>query len=203
MGQGSSYQDESLIDALRQGGKPREQAMAKLYRAEVGAMVTFIQRQGGDEETARDIFQDAVVQLLMAVESGTFGGQSSLRTYLFAIGKRMWYTRLRRLQTERKFQSTLTPEELRVVEQTPEGALIDQHQRELVQEVLDQVGDTCCMVLTLWSMKYPMKEIAEQVGYAKEQIARNKKSKCLKALQEIVRQRPDVRNLVRELSSEP
>ncbi len=201
MGKGNSYQDAPLIAALRRGGRAREQAMAELYRAEVEAMVSFIQRQGGDEETARDIFQDAVIQLLTAIESEVFAGQSSLRTYLFAIGKRMWYNRLRRQQTERRYQESLTPEELRVIEQTPEGSLMDQHQRELISGVLDQLGQTCREVLTLWSMKYAMKEIAERVGYANEQTARNKKSKCLRSLQELVRERPAVRDLVKELSS--
>lgn len=202
MNKDSSYSDQALTLDIQYGGARRERAMAHLYRSHVGAMVAFIVRQGGDEETARDIFQDAVVQLLLAVEQGTFQGNSTLRTYLFAVGKHLWFNRLRRIGTEQRYRETLPPAEARVLEQTPESRLLDQHQQALLQDLMGQLGDTCREVLTLWSMKYAMKEIAERVGYANEQTARNKKSKCLKALQELVRARPAVRTLVQELSSD-
>lgn len=195
----ATYEDHDLMTDIRDGGLARERAMAFLYRSHVGAMVAFIRRQGGDEEVARDIFQDAVVQLLTAVEDETFQGQSTLRTYLFAVGKRMWYTQIRRQQTEQRYLDTLSPAEQRIMEQTPERRLAQSHEQEMVQRVLEQLGERCQEVLTLWSMKYAMREIAEKVGYANEQIARNKKTKCLKSLKELVRVSPALRTLVQEM----
>ncbi len=201
MGKRDRFDDPQLVQAIAQGGPAREQAMRQLYQDHLPAGLRYLRKLGSDDEQSRDIFQDAVVQLMLTVEAGKFQGQSSLRTYLFAISKNLWYSRLRRQDVELRYREGLTPEEERVLAQTPEVRLMDSHQRDLVQAVLGQLGDACRQVLTLWSFKYDMREIAAQLGYANEQIARNKKSKCLRRLKEMVKQRPAVRSLVRELIS--
>jgi len=199
MGKAQSMHSQNLVEAMQNGGKAREMAMKELYRSHAGKVIAFIRQHGGEEEEARDIFQDAVIQVMIATESGTFKGQSSLGTYLFAVSKNLWFSRIRRQQTERKYRAQLLPQEQQILDSTPEVRLMDRHQTELVKEVIGQLGEKCQQVLSMWSRKYAMKEIAGKVGYANEQIARNKKTQCMKALKNLVKENPNVQSLVREL----
>lgn len=199
MRQKTQYADEELVAAIRAGGREREDAVAWLYRRYVDRMVRFITARSGSEAAARDVFQDAVITLLTAIEEGRFRGQSSLSTYLFAIGKNLWYRRFNRSLRETAL-NTQAPEV-----QTPEAAPPPDRQymasetQALLDELLGSLKAKCRQVLSLWARKYAMKDIAAEMGYANEQVARNKKNQCLNELKERVRQHPSARSLIAEL----
>ena len=188
-----------MLEQLRQGGSVREKAMRELYLHEYDAAVTYLRKLGCDGETACDLFQDAVIQLLLAVEEDKFQGKSSIRTYLYAIGKNLWYTRLRRQGVEQKYQDRLAQAPEPAHSPTPEALMLEKSQSQQIQALLSLLGEACQQVLSLWSLRYDMREIAAKLGYANDQIARNKKSKCLSRLKKIVAEHPSARNMVREL----
>ena len=51
----------------------------------------------------------------------------------------------------------------------------------------------------MWAMHYSMKEIAMELEFKDEQVARNHKSRCLKKIQEIMRKNPAIKKLLHEL----
>lgn len=199
MGKRKSYRDFDMLKQLRQGGAARERAMRQLYLAEAEGALQYLRKLGCDDEAAQDVFQDAVVELLIAIEEEKFQGQSSLKTYLFGIAKHLWFARLRRQGVEQRYQDRLMADPTPERPVTPEGLYLRQHQQEKIDGVLQQLGDACREVLTLWSLRYDMKEIATRMGYANDQIARNKKSRCLQRLKQLVSSNPAVRELVQEL----
>ena len=201
MKQKAAYTDEALLAAIRAGGREREQAMAWLYRRHVEGMVRFITARNGSAEAARDVFQDAVISLLMAVEDGRFRGQSSLSTYLYAIGKNLWYRRFNRSLREESLDGQ--PLDVPELEPGPDLRYMDQEVGQLMGELLGSLKAKCREVLGLWARKYAMKEIAAELGYANEQVVRNKKNQCLNELKERVRQHPSARQLVAELLDTP
>ena len=199
MGKRKLFSDAELIEAIKQGGSVREQAMRQLYLSERDTALGYLAKLGAEEEKARDLFQDAVVSVMIAVEEEKFQGQSSLRTYLFAVCKNQWFAHLRRRNVEQRYRDGLSPAEERIVAETPEVRTIEHHQQAMISHLLEGVGKACKQVLSLWSLKYSMEEIAERMGYANGQIARNKKSKCLRKLKELVKEHPAIRSLVQEM----
>jgi len=193
------YSDEAIIAAIKAGGKQREEITAYLYERHVAEVIAFIQARKGSEAAARDVFQDAMIQLLVAVETDRFKGESALSTYLFAMSKNLWFRRYRRMQVAHKYLDTLEPEADRVAASTPEVELLGAEQQTQIGAIMDQLPEKCKSVLILWSMKYAMREIADQIGYKNEQVARNKKNMCLKALKALVREQPAIRHMLQEL----
>ncbi|MEM6345560.1 MAG: sigma-70 family RNA polymerase sigma factor [Bacteroidota bacterium] len=191
------YTDKQIIEAIRSGGTQCEAMMAYLYPRYVNQIIAFVRERGGKEAEAEDIYQDAIVNLLLAIQDGRFEGRSAVSTYLFAISKNLWYRRFRRHNLEDDYRATLPGDEQDA--NTPEVLLLEADQHSLLFEVLDQLKDKCREVLGLWSQKYNMKEIAERLGYQNDQVVRNKKNLCLKELKNKLRDQPALRTVLREM----
>ena len=80
-----SYTDQDIITAVLAGGSECERVMAYLYGRYVNQIIAFVRERSGTEEEAKDIYQDAIVNLLLAIQDGRFEGRSAVSTYLFAI----------------------------------------------------------------------------------------------------------------------
>ena len=175
----------------RSGGSACDQAMEYLYRHNVDQIVGFIVKRNGSREEAKDVFQDAMVNLLMSIRSGKFEGKSSLHTYLYAISKNLWYRRFNRSVRADEYKASNPTDDKDTI--TPELTLISDDQHAQLMELMDKLKRNCKEVLYLWAQKYSMKEIAENLGYGNEQVVRNKKNHCLKELKELVRTHPEIR----------
>ena len=192
-----SYTDASLVAAIKKGGIPEDRALAYLIKEDYGKVKNFIIKHNGSEADAEDVFQDGLTALLMNIRKGSFQGQSSVHTYLFAICKGIWYKRFQKFVRERNYQNSLT-----VVEEdynTPEVGLLDQEQQGLLHGLFDRLREKCKEVLLMWSNGFNMEEIAEKQGYSSAQAAMNKKSKCLKQLHQLLSENPSLRTSIREL----
>ena len=75
----------------------------------------------------------------------------------------------------------------------PMASLISGEEKKMVLEVLSLVGDQCkeLLIATIYH-EMTMKDVVAQGNYSNEQIARNKKYKCLKRLKELVAERPEL-----------
>ncbi|MEO0900095.1 MAG: sigma-70 family RNA polymerase sigma factor [Bacteroidota bacterium] len=188
--------DQDLIHGIKSGGKLCEEAMRVIYAQYVDEAVSYLTRRSFQEEEARDVVQDAVINLLMNIQQGKFQGNSSLKTYLFAISKNLWLRKLRRQGVE---ESYLDKQDKDAVDtESPEVLVMGDQKKRDLQEIMGNLKEKCLEVLSLWSQKYAMKEIAEQLGYMNEQVVRNKKNHCMKELKELVRQNPEVRRTIQE-----
>ena len=192
-----AYTDEAIITAVKAGGRKCETVMAYLYESQIRQVTAFILERNGSEDEAKDIWQDAIVNFLLSVQEGRFEGRSAVSTYLFAISKNLWYRRFRRMNLEHNYREQ-QPEEKKNQE-SPEILLLSVDQQEKLNEVLGRLKTNCREVLSLWSQKYAMKEIAEKLGYQNEQVVRNKKNLCLKELKSLLKANPSVRALLHEL----
>lgn len=192
-----TYTDQEIIQAVRKGGRSCEQVMEYLYGRYVNQVIAFVRERSGTEAEAQDVYQDAIVNLLLAIQDGRFEGRSAVSTYLFAISKNLWYRRFRRQNLEGDYRATLTGED--TDPNTPELLLLEADRQTQLNSILDQLKDKCRAVLSLWAQKYAMKEIAEQLGYQNEQVVRNKKNLCLKELKKLLQQQPALREKIQQL----
>lgn len=186
------FTDEDLTKAIQQGGAAMERAMRHFYEegAYQQAFIHWLGKKGGQMEDAKDIFQDGLSHLIVNIRAGKFQGNSSLKTYLFRICTNLWNTKFRRSQKLESIKETL-PEE-KEPEASPEEILLYQEQEVLLAAVLSQIGKSCKKVLGLWSLSYSMAEIAQEMDYKSEGMARKKKYECFKKLMALLKDRPDL-----------
>ena len=192
-----NYSDAELIADIKAGGLRCEKAMEYVYKKHIETVISFITARNGTRDEGKDIFQDAVIQLLLNVQQGVFQGNSALGTYLFAISKNLWYRRFSRVKREETYATQMIP--LSTESEDPEMRLMTKDQQAQVGSLLDRLKPKCREVLLLWGRKFAMKEIADRLGYTNEQVVRNKKNLCLKELKEQVQANPELRQWIHEI----
>jgi len=162
-----------------------EQPVNELYQRYFENIVSQVCVNGGNREDGSDIFQDAVLILIEKVKSGQFKGNSSIKTFLSAIARNLWLFELR-TRSRRKNRETLYTN----LEDTTTGTeevFFSNKQHLDLEIIFNEIGETCKKILTgFYYEEKSMKEILTEVDYENEQVLRNKKSKCMKKLKELI-----------------
>ncbi len=179
------FTDTEVISSLINSGA-MDAAIKFLYREHFELLSRYILNNSGNEQDAEDIFQDVIVAFVNLVQAGKFRGESSIRTFLFSLNKNIWLNELKRkgraLAREEKYERQTDHNEL-----TADMALELQQTKEGLMAVIGELGDNCKKILLLFYFENKsMKEILAELPYENEQVVRNKKSKCLKKLEQII-----------------
>ena len=192
----NTYSDQQLLLAFQQGGYALEQAMRWLYlesdcRREI---LTYVAGKNGSLEDAEDVFQDGVKQLILNVRAGKFRGEGSVQGYLFGMCRNFWHRRFQQQMRDKQYAGKVKQET--VVPDTPES-LAEKEEREAnLEKLLMSLGEKCRKVLVLWKLNYSMKEIADEMSYKSEGVARKKKHQCFQKLLSIIEEEPQWKELI-------
>lgn len=180
----SELTDDQLLIMLQSGeDQARNKALKSIYQDNFRAIATFIKQNSGRPEDAEDIFQEGLMALYEQIIDGRFKGASTIKTYLFAICRNKWMKRLRKASVKKETLGNET-DFADGAEQALDHLIADEEANTLA-DLLEQVGADCKKVLLLYYYERKrMQEIAQLMGFANAQIAKNKKSRCLKKLKE-------------------
>lgn len=165
--------------------------VAYMYEQYFEAVEIDIRVNGGNHQDAADIFQEAVLIVVDKIKTGKFRGDSSVRTFLLGIAKNLWLfekrSRDRRSKRETQFaQLEDTDSEL-------QDRMFNVDESKVVKALFIQVGELCARILSgVYYEKLPMKELLRQFNYENEQVLRNRKSKCMKKLKELLSNNPQL-----------
>ncbi|WP_162944759.1 RNA polymerase sigma factor [Flavisolibacter nicotianae] len=174
----------------------------QLYRENFDLLSRYVQNNSGSEQDAEDIFQEVMVAFIQLLKAGRFRGESSIRTFLFSLNKNIWLNELKRRgrasKREEKYEKNMNREV-----QTADIAMELQQTRSELLNTLEALGENCKKILLLFYYENKsMKEMVGELPYENEQVVRNKKSKCLKKLAELVKGNPllydQLKNFVHE-----
>jgi len=167
---------------------PKE--ISKLYYANRDTFLNFGKKYGLNFDDLSDIYQEAFIALRKHALSGKLNTvNSSLKTYLFGIGKFMIYDLLK----ERKKTTSYEPS-LHVADETIEPIAFKNTNEELTieQQLLrtffKKLGKKCQEMLTLfYSRGLSIDEIVECTNYTSNSVVRSQKSRCIKTLKEMIK----------------
>lgn len=182
--------DQELVEMLQAGGRLMEDAARHLLHdgSLEGKVIAFVRARGGSIEDAEDVFIEGISQLVINVRNNKFDQKSKLSTYLQSICYFMWYDRFKKQQKQEKIKekfvlpeiTTPSPEELFILSETTTQLAI----------LMDQLSEDHQQVLSLWSLGYSLKEIAELTIYKDERVVAKTKSNCIKNLKNLVLANP-------------
>jgi RNA polymerase sigma factor (sigma-70 family) len=178
--------DEAILDGILSANL--NDVIFYIYRQYADYIVFNVASMGGGLQDGEDIFQETVVTFIDLVQRRKFRGDSSIKTFLTSIAKHIWLNELKRRKSvnhrESRFWTERDQEELF-------DSYEDQEIKAQFLTLLDQLGDSCRQVLTLFYYEnLSFAEIMEKMGYESEQVVRNKKYKCLRELTALVRDNP-------------
>ena len=169
-----------VIEILSQDRKVRRKRLQAIYQECYPWVELYVQKNNGSQEEAKDIFQDAVACLYQNLRMGKFKGDSSVKTYVHAIAKRLWLSQLRKKKTARE---AMVSQVLPVMEAEPEV------NADMVNHLLTHLNDNCRKLLVgFYYEAQSMSQIACDLGLGSAQAAKNKKVRCMRKLNSFIRE---------------
>lgn len=171
-----------------------DHAFTFLYREYFPVIQSFIRNNNGSEEDAADIFQDALIVLYDKARDEQFELRCTLKTFIYSICKNLWLKRL-----SGKKQILKQPESFDTVSLEPNisSILEDDEHAHLIAQLLRQMGpDNERLMIYFYFDGLKTEEVTHKMGFANEQVTRNKKSKCLKKLRELLKESTFLKDLL-------
>ena len=176
-----SDHEQLLLQGLAANDK---KAVETIYRENYLTIQSFIVKNNGYPDDARDIFQEAMIVLYEKVSSGSFELTCLIKTYLYSVCRRLWLKRLQQMQ--RHNYSVENVDEVVPVEEE-----LDIHEKRnadlmVMENALLKIGEPCKSLLEAYYLqKKSMPEIADFFGYTNADNAKTQKYKCLVRLKKI------------------
>lgn len=182
---GQSFTDAEIIEAL-QGKKNLDTTVRYLYRTHFDSLAHFIKTNSGNEQDAEDFFHEALVIFIELVQQGKFRGDSSIKTFLYAILRNLWLNELKK-RSRTLQRETLYYDKSEKEEKDAQSSIWQNETKKQVLGLIEKLGENCKKILVLFYYEeMPMKDIFRVMGYESEQVARNTKYKCMKKLNELL-----------------
>ena len=189
------WTDESLADAIRNGGSQRESALQVMYQKPGlrETVIRFVLDQGGNRDDALDVFQETLVLFDRNLREGKFEGRSTLATYFVGIAKWKWLAQRR----QQNRTTELSPEHYDGTVESPESEMLRAEHRSWLEAVLGKIGERCRELLRLYQLDYSMEEITKTMHYANADVAKKEAYRCRMRFRELLEQQSawnDLRN---------
>lgn len=159
-------------------------AIETIYRENYGIIQTFILKNRGYPEDARDIFQEAMIVLYEKAMSDSFELTCQIKTYLYSVCRRLWLKKLQQIQRYTGLNET--GEQIIQVEEELEAHVKKNEHLIIMEQTMDKIGEPCKSLLqAYYFQKKSMQEIADVFKYTNADNAKTQKYKCLVRLKKI------------------
>ena len=171
--------DAELQDRLRSDDK---KALETIYVAYKNEFLNYAKKYGLDADHATDVYQDAIIAMRHNfVSSHLVLTSSSIKTYLFGIGK---FKILKKLKEANTFLHVETEgedyAEISIEAPSPSERSV------ALSKYLDTISESCKKVLELFYYRnLTVEEIVQITDYKDGNTVRSHKSRCLKRLKSL------------------
>ena len=151
---------------------------------------SWLLQQNASPQDAEDIFQDALVQIVIKTHDPDFVLDYSLGKFLFGVCRNLWLKKWRK-----KLPEVIRNEETEVfIDEADFIQLIDETNqasqwRILIESTFGQLSPLCQKVLQLFRQGLDNKEIAETLDMQKNAVYQRKDA-CSKRWRELTQQQP-------------
>ncbi|WP_423147222.1 RNA polymerase sigma factor [Rubrolithibacter danxiaensis] len=158
--------------------------LEKVYKAYFPMVLQLVLTNNGDDDDAKDIFQETVIVLYNKIKSGNFELNSKLKTFIYSVSKRLW---LKKLSLKGRNTAKIEDfEDVIAVEDDLEQHTERDRQYKQMEQALTQLGEPCKTIIEDFYIHHnSMQEICEKFGYTNADNAKNQKYKCLQRLKKL------------------
>lgn len=177
--------DRELLAGL---SNHEEEMLESLYKLFFPMVLHMVVNNHGTEDDAKDLFQETMIVLYDKSKEPGFTLEAKLKTYLYAVAKRLWLKQLNRQNKVPVKSADFSSEELE--DSLPDDDLQDHNEKEerfkVLSEALLKLGEPCKSLLEdFYVRQMSMQEIAEKFGYTNPDNAKTQKYKCLNRLKKL------------------
>ncbi len=181
-----NYTDQEIIQAIRKGGKSREQITHYLLKKWNGYNHKLAAKYHLNPAHQKDAYTDAIIKLITQIDQGSFKGNSALSTYFYSIFNNVCVDVLRS-SSSNKNRPTEEVHEWTSVEKEAFNWIGQKDLLTNIKYVIQEMGASCKNILLDWGFNgYTMKEIVQRRQLSSAESARSMKYKCLKKLKALL-----------------
>jgi len=158
--------------------------LKEIYKNYASRISAHIRANGGTNEDAKDVFHDALMVIYQKAQSPDFQLTSQFYTYLHSICHFIWD----RKKKKKSNNSVTIEEDIGLIDVTNiEADILKREKHRIFKENFQKLGSFCQELLNLFFAKKSMEFIAQQLELKNEHTARNRKYRCQKELEKLVR----------------
>lgn len=179
--------DTDILKAILQGGTAEDKALDFIYNAAAyrdGAKKIYHTFSNIKLKTWLDIFHDTIIQLVKSIRLGKYNQENSVLVYFLGIYRNKCREALRQT-TGLRATLEIPPEDITDL-QSPIDTLLSEGLKDLLRQTMQRLDEKCRNLLTLWSEKYSMKEITQQMKLTNERMAITYNARCKKKLIKLI-----------------
>ena len=144
----SKYSDQELLKGIINSDA---EILEFIYKENFPSIRHYVLLNSGNDDDAKDIFQDSLVVLYKKIKGTNFKLSSSLGTYLYSICRFVW---LKELSNRKKYviieneEVSIISDEIEIIE------ILEQDERlGLYREKYEELSDDCKRVLKMFLNK--------------------------------------------------
>jgi len=177
----SSPTKKQYFDGISNGDRMTIQLIYDHYFAKIES---YIKGNSGNQEDAKDIFQDALMTIYVKTKNSNLDDlDCSFYTYLYAVCRNLWLKKLRKkkpdfLDESSKFDGLLQEE----IEQS----IAKKERWAFYREKFKLLNKPCQKILQLFFEKHNFNEISKKLGFGSANYAKKKKYLCKQKLIELM-----------------
>ncbi len=155
-----------------------------LYKEHFAMVLKFILNNNGNEQDAKDVYQEAIIVLHDKIKRGDFELHSKLKTFIYSVCRRLW---LKKLSLKSRYFGDINDyEDFVSVETDIEEYEERDKQFSLMNTSLSGLGEPCKTIIEDFYINgLSMIDISEKFGYTNADNAKTQKYKCLQRLKKI------------------
>lgn len=164
-------------------------AFEYLYRILYQRVSGYIFASGGSRADTKAVVHESIITLLFNLKYGKYQWreETELITYVISIARHKWSEMTRKPARSVSFDLINVPPQPDTAQQTAADELDFERRRLAVEQNLVLLGEKCRDSIDLfYFQKKSMHEIATQLGWANEDVAKKEKYRCLKKLRQLI-----------------
>jgi RNA polymerase sigma factor (sigma-70 family) len=161
-----------------------KKGLSSIYKNFLPRIKSLITSNGGSNDDALDIFQDAILIIYEKVKEDDFELKSQFYTLLHGICRNLWGNRLQK----KSFKEVTIPEDIKyksdhnIVE-----AMLRNEESMIFWSNFKKLGEDCQKLLTLFFEKIKMNQITEEMGYGSLSYTKKRKFQCKEKLVSMIK----------------
>ena len=179
-------EESNDLDILKGIANRDNEVIHQLYKLHYPYIERMVISNSGSKDQAKDIFQETVMVLYDKVTQQGFVLESKLKTFLYAVGRRLWLKQLSKKESNHFSIEQDGYDTASDYEEDIQSSLEQEKQFTKMEEALQHLGEPCQSILRDFYIKNKsMQDICEKFGYTNTDNAKTQKYKCLQRLKKL------------------
>lgn len=198
---GPNFSEAELVERLQGTQAQCSEALRCLYHQNRDKILALIRNRGGDQFSLEEVMSRGLHGVALTVRRKQYRNEAQLGSLLYTICKNYLNKELSRQPTMiLSFGDNNLPELPESDHFRPDFQMIANQHAGLIQRLLNQAGEKCReLLLRTFDRSEKMKAVAQDLGFANVQLARNKKTLCKEKVLKLIRNSPGLQQLINDI----